>query len=731
MPDIQLTDQLGLDIDIKPSPTSALVKYFKDLPKLIVEGKPLKNIAGLTLADPAITTFRTGLDVAEPVPIGLANVQLALNAGVTGALGIFVPAPNPAGKPDTLFSADEFGEDVPVAQTERYVSIEFTVTVGPSIAAAVSDSIFGFAASSSVSITNYRKFSIAPKPPTILDAIKESLSNFQLLGGLDDLTAMAQDSVIALSGTGSLQFSATANLLTAVNPLAAADLPSLIPLQLNEGPSVSIGASFTLTGRYQIRVHKTGPNTIRLGYFREHGSQFDITADASAGVSLDLGTTDLFAKLVSAISPNAAADLAELKAAKIDDQTASAIRQTVKASIQRSLEVALSFELGGSSSSSAAFLYEIDLAALDESGRKAIQHALHGNLTDLVAQEDALPIGITAKKSIFTNLRQRTHSLKINLLGIYNFLSVSQLTLKGVVMYDGDTGQLVMTDTASASKMQAGVLNVGGKPNHADPAQMRTILASSFLITATYRAAGCVVTPPTLKSSQIFSELHARTNRQTMQDELDTAVGLGLMSAAEQNELIASTNDFGRTIVYAHADYDDTLTAALFLMNGGAPRSIAEYEMIGRTAMQIVIRDDAVDPSRLQPLQNDDLWRRMNQSGQPGFLQIFPKLNHLQLGAITADYSTIVWWSKTMAATAEKLARLRQSANDAAASKELRADLANHLRSIAADTRDEFGRPWGLIAMDMASGNKSAASVVFTGPVISWAKQRTTNRAAG
>src|SRR6185437_14901983 len=125
------------------------------------------------------------------------------NAGVTGALGIFVPVPSPAGEPGTLFGADEFGEDVPIAQNERYVSAEFTVTVGPSVAAAVSDSVFGFAASSSVSITNYRKFSIAPKPPTILDAVEESLSNFQLPGGLDDLNAMDQDSVIALSGSGS------------------------------------------------------------------------------------------------------------------------------------------------------------------------------------------------------------------------------------------------------------------------------------------------------------------------------------------------------------------------------------------------------------------------------------------------------------------------------------------------------------------------------------------------
>ena len=56
--------------------------------------------------------------------------------------------------------------------------------------------------------------------------------------------------------------------------------------------------------------------------------------------------------------------------------------------------------------------------------------------------------------------------------------------------------------------------------------------------------------------------------------------------------------------------------------------------------------------------------------------------------------------------------------------KKLRAELANHLRTVAADTKDQFGQPWGMIVMDMLSGSRSAATVVYTGPVVSLTRIR-------
>jgi hypothetical protein len=50
--------------------------------------------------------------------------------------------------------------------------------------------------------------------------------------------------------------------------------------------------------------------------------------------------------------------------------------------------------------------------------------------------------------------------------------------------------------------------------------------------------------------------------------------------------------------------------------------------------------------------------------------------------------------------------------------------LADHLRNVAADTKEEFGRPWGLIATDRLTNCRSSARVAFTGPVISFVRQR-------
>lgn len=735
MPSITLTDQLGASIDIDPDATSAIAKYFKAVPKLLMKDKTIGEIQSLTLADPAVTSFRVGLTFSEPAPIGTTGVDLIINAGATGAFDIFVPSPDlPPGTPDSLFSTDDFGEDVPVQPNERYVSAGFTATLGASIGTRVSDLSFGFGASTSMSVVNYQKFTVTPQAPTVLDAIRRMLSEFELPGDIEDLEAMAPDSIITLSGTGALKFSAKANLLALSNPLATVDLGSALPeISIVQGNSITVGAAFKQTGDYQIRVRKIGPNTVRLGYFKRQTSELDISASAQAGFSVSVEGEDLFTTVISAISPDAAADLNELKAAQVDFDTMSAIQATVKASIDRSLEVALSGEWDSIGSHKAAFLYEIDLRALGADGRAAIHKALDGDLGDLIERESDPPAGIRMIHSIFTNLRQRKHIYTINLLGIYNFLSVSKLTLKGQVLFDPTSGQLTIADSAAASKLQAGVVNVGGKPNQADPQQLRRALAASFLITATYRAAGCVVSPPNLTSSQTYFELHNTTNRELMQDELDLAVGLGLLTAAKQQQLTRDVGDFGRTIVYAHTSYNDQLTRTFFVDESGAPRDPAEFESIGRKAMRIAIHDDSVDRFRLKPLEDDALWRKMKDAGQPGFAHIdeFKNLTAPQLGAIVADYSVVVWWAGAISEAAQKLAALQSFFKtnpnpdlENNTFKKLRADLADHLRTVAADTKDQFGRPWGMIVMDMLSGGRSEASVIYTGPVIRLTRSR-------
>lgn len=409
MPHIDLKGNLGFDLDIEPAETSAIQKYFKTLPDLFLAGNSLHKIASLTIQAPAVTSFQTSLALSQPLPVGTSEIGFTIKAGLNSTLGIFVPDPHLApGKTDSLFGSDKYGENVPVTPTERYVTFGFTGTVGPSVSAHVSNFQFGFNADASFSITNYRKFSTVPLPPTVSQALAETIAHFQLPGSIEDLQAMQPGSIITLSGTGSLKFSASANLLTVANPLALAHLPLAGDLSISEGASVAVGGSYRLFGDYEIRVRKVGPNIVRLGYFKEHGSEWKASVTAKAGLDFSFGDDDLFAKVISAISPNAGADLNELRNAKLDAGTTAAIQATVQAGMQRTLELALSFELGRLSAKEAAFLYEVDLQTLDPNGRQAILDALGGDLTGLLADEGRQPAGIKTVQSVFTHLRQST-----------------------------------------------------------------------------------------------------------------------------------------------------------------------------------------------------------------------------------------------------------------------------------------------------------------------------------
>jgi hypothetical protein len=128
---------------------------------------------------------------------------------------------------------------------------------------------------------------------------------------------------------------------------------------------------------------------------------------------------------------------------------------------------------------------------------------------------------------------------------------------------------------------------------------------------------------------------------------------------------------------------------------------------------------------------DDDLWVQMCSVGQPGFGSLFPDLRDQQVAVIAADYSVIVWWAETMRQTAGKLAALRSlvDANPAIGWEDprfhsLREDLQNHMRAVARDTKEEFGRPWGLIAMDRVSGCAAQASVQLTGGRVALLRDR-------
>ena len=722
MPTIKLTDQVGLEIAAELNKDSALAKYLKDAAAFKFPKIDFASLQKIPLDQAPVKSVDTGIEFKQKVGLGVDNTELTIAAGVSGGLKLHTA------KDEQLFDPDVFGDPIAIHDGEIFLSAHAQAKLAAELATKAGELSFGFTPSSQVVLSSYRLFQKASGGafPNVLDALKETISAFVIPGDLQDLERMDKRSVATVEGSGSLKLSASMNLLTAVNPLAVLDLPDpLGEVKVVSSGAIKVGATFQISGAYQLRVQKVGASTVRLGYYKRKGSEFTVTASASLGLSAGIGKFDVLEQLLKAISSDPKVDIDELKKAALTDAQIEAIKKTVEAGISRKLEVAAIFELGSASTSEAAFLYEIDLSKLTNVSRSALHKALDGDLSGV--SDSDLPPGISIIRGIFTETKKSTHTLKVNLFGIFNFISVSKLILQGRVMFDRETGEIVITDKATASRIAASMLNFA-----ADGEKLRKVMAESVLLSVAYRCSKLVVLQPQLKIMHTYVELHTKTDKNVMRNNLDVFQALALMTQKEKDQILSSANSFGRTVLNAETSYDDELATSLFLRNG-VPRTMDEYETVGRHALALLVQAGESDQFRRLPALDDNLWKEMRSVAQPGFAFI-DKLRTLsadKLGAIRSDYTVIVWWAESMSEMAKQLAAIREFIKgqpsfdpENNSFKALRKKLAATLKEVASKTKSEFGDPWGLVAMDQMSGQKSEAKVVLSSSSVMLHRER-------
>jgi hypothetical protein len=698
MPSIPISDGVSLTADAQLAPWSSLAKYAQDLPKLVTGGIDLNSWKVLTLADPAVQSLDAGIDISAP--IALTEPAPALTLGSTATMHFEVLT----GK---LFSPDLYGDNIAIPDGQCAVRLGVSADVSSGASLHSGSATFGLDANAGIAIDSYRPFPAGTDAPTVLNALQQSLGELVIPFQTEDVSAMPAGAVVTLTGSGSVKFSAKANLLAISNPLATLALPSPIPgLAVTQGASVTIGASWEIGCEYQVRVQKLDANRVRLGWYRKHSSEFTVSATAQAGISAGTSSMNLFPTLVGAISADAKAEEDELKSAGLNTAAAVAIENTVKKAVNRKLELALAAEFGSLASDEAAFLYEVALDKMGDAAHAAVDLALHGDLSGFAEP----PAGITEVRSILTRARSSRFSFKINLLGIFNFASISKLALTGTVTWTPSTGELLIVDQATAQRIQTGSVNFG-----ADEQKLRSVMAESFLITAAYRGSQTAIAPPHLKSTHSFFRLDNDTSR----DELRRfSMALDAVNLSPP-ELPADAGSFGRTTVHLEADYDDAASLALFLNDAGQPRPVEEYETAGRRALRLLIPSDGDDAFRLKPTLDDALWARMKDLGPANFNQLFPSP---QANVIVSDYLTIRWWADAMQVAATIIQQILRPG--AANSDALRQDLARHLKEVASKAREQFGTPWGLVAMYRVSDARAIAAGSITGPRYVFASER-------
>jgi hypothetical protein len=227
-----------------------------------------------------------------------------------------------------------------------------------------------------------------------------------------------------------------------------------------------------------------------------------------------------------------------------------------------------------------------------------------------------------------------------------------------------------------------------------------------------------------MSSSHMFFRLDDNIDFQDLRRWVAIAPALGLAAAP----LPGGIDRFGRTSILAAANYDDALSRALFFRPAGGLRDHAEYETAGRRALAMLVLPDGDDAFRLGPATDDGLWNKMKELGPANFQQLMPQA---QADGVRPDYLAIQWWADSMCGTAQVLARLDAFAAahpgvspDDPQFQELRKELAGKLRNVAANAREQFGSPWGLVAMYLVSGANVPTSIQIAGPHFAMAPQR-------
>jgi len=724
MPTISLTDQLGVEIDVALSDDSALSKYIKDLKKLKFSELKFTPLENTPLDQIPLKSFTTGIAFEQPLGVGIEGAEMKIGAGASGTFKLL------SSKDKQLFDPDAFGDSIPIGANQLWLVMGTAAKMSAELANKTGNLSFGFGAGTQIALNTYRLFEKGPAGvfQNGLAALKESVAGFEIPGDLEDLERMAKGTVATVEGNGSLKFSGAFDVLSVVNPLAGVNLPDPIgELKVSSGSSIKVGASVEIIGAYQMRVQKTDKDKVRLGYYKKRGTEFSLKVSASSGLSAGPGKFDLIEILLKAISSNPAVDMDELKKAGLNESQIEGIKKVLEAGVSRKLEIALGFELNSAETSEAAFLFDLDLNKLDQTGRSAVHAALDGDLSGFGSGAEKLPVGVSLVRSIFTEIQKEKHSLKFNLLGIYNFMQVSTLILKGRVMFEPATGELIITDTATATRIAASTLNFA-----ADGEKLRKVLAESVLLTVAYQCSKLVTHQPRLRVAHSYFELHTKTDRTALKNNLEVFEALGLMKKVDKDKILGAALEFGRTTLYAETSYDEQVANDLFLKNGAA-RAQEEYERAGRQALALLVQPGEEDEFRRLPATDDNLWKEMSKQGQPNFRFIaqLKKLNPPALGAVTTDYSVIKWWAESMVKMSEKLAEMGQFLKDNPQIDpgnktfiSFRTKLASSLKSVASKTKSEFGDPWGLVAMDVVSGGRAAAKALLMGPALAILRER-------
>jgi hypothetical protein len=717
MPDIKVTDNIGNPADnIKVDLThpSSLVKYLKTellhlavLPDfLAMRDTPIGQAAAakpLTFEASAQNKFQLGntkpeIDVTPGAKASI-QVNVTLNA--------------------SLFDADPFHAPAKVSAGEGYMSVGFQGSLDLGVSASAGDLTFGFDASSTVAIGYWKAFPLAPAGPTIGDALGQTLSSFVIPADLADLGLLGENDIATVSGSGSLKISGGVSVTASPNPLACVDLPlGTGSIAVKAGATAGLSAEFTLSGSYQVRARRKDPGTVELSFLKERGTNLKIDLSANAGVKAAIGDTDLIAAVLGAVSTDDPTKDQKLLA-DLTSQELKTLATAVKSGLNHSLQASLDVVLSAMTDDQAAFHYEIQPALLSPATALAVRKALDGDLTDLTEMEadmnaaGVLTPGLKMLNSVFTEMRKRGCTLKLNLLGILNFVSVTDLIRNSEIVNDDVTGDVTIKETVTGNRISAIVSTLDRHE------ALRKAIFDSVLVTTSYLA-GKAVALPDLSCQQVHFALNQNTNHQIMGDYLRWFVALGLLTAQQEAAYLAGFTDGGPSTCILRTAFADSDCQSMFLDGSGRPWNERHYLEIARQALRALLdpAHQANDALRYRIL-DDALWPTALEKGATNELGslVGLDLDDPRVVYLIGDMMDISGWARGMGDAGKLVLEIRKFVGAADPRtlaqnnefKKKRDALQKAMSDMVKASKMRFDEPWGMVCLYWAGGSPATA----------------------
>lgn len=648
------------------------------------------------------TTFQTAtLGAAFQSPkIALDSKRsLIVKSGVNSTLTRFTD------KDKTLLGADPTVPKIEIGSNECWMSfsVKSTLEVGGTepVGSGFGVSLkFG----SAVTLTGYSRFpSVAGRQPTLGEAIGTTLTNFGLLASAAEIRRQMPGTVRSADTSGTVTVGGSYSLPISVNQLALAE--AIIPFKFAVNPAIclKVGGSVAITGDFCSVCWRSSETTIVLALLKKKGTTLTASFNAGAGLAAPVGNSDLIETFFKAVAPGI--DLAESGLTK-EDPRYKAINDVLTDSISRAFSISANATCAASMSDQSALVYEVELPPETDAASTAktdgvLDAALGGDWSLLSTLPNAREL-----RNVVGAADETKFTLPVNLLGLFNYESVSNFVSNSTVVHDIENASVTITDKSTAKR-----ITIASTPYLADSDKLRAVLYEAVLATAAYKMAGGKFTPDFTMNQSVL-KYAAKRSTADLRKDLRLAVLIGELTPA-QLDAIPMVNP-RHVLIDASQALDNTHLMRIFFADPATKSShtIEELTRIGRQTLAALLDPaNPVDVRRITVLSDDAAWHDMDESGGK------PPSDS---PASYSDWYDVTFWANAIHDAAQPLKAAIDALDEVPAGSDPSEDrnfmgrrdvLKKAIGKVTHETHAAFDFGWPIAVMYALSGGNTGAAL--------------------